>query len=73
MKTYTARELIDEVRRQAEALPLGLNCKIFVGDIEGNHSNARHMEIQSDAGMNAIEILCDPDEVLHLMPRQFKG
>ena len=73
MKTYTARELIDEIRRQADILPSGLNCKIFVGDIEGNHSNARHMRIQSNARMNAIEILCDSDEVLNMMPEQFKG
>ena len=63
MKTYTARKLIVEIRRQADILPSGLNCKILVGVIEGNHSNARHMGIQSNARMNAIEIPSDSDEV----------
>lgn len=69
MKEYTARELIDEIRHRAETLPSGLKCKVVVGDVESNHSDACHLEIQSDAETDAIKILCDPDEVVHLIPR----
>lgn len=32
MKEYTARGQIDEIRRQAETLPSGLDC-VVVGDV----------------------------------------
>lgn len=73
MKEYTARELMEEIRRRAETLPSGLECKIVIGDVEINHSDARHLEIQSDVEMDVIKILCDPDEVVHLIPRSVVG
>lgn len=63
MKEYTARELIAEICRKAKSLPQGLDCKILVGDIENNHSEASHLQIESDLTTGAVVVFCDPDEV----------
>lgn len=63
MKEYTARELIADIRRKAKSLPQGLDCKILVGDIENNHSEASHLQIESDMAKGAVVVYCDPDEV----------
>ncbi|MBE6396462.1 MAG: hypothetical protein E7046_05610 [Lentisphaerae bacterium] len=73
MKEHTARELMEEILHQAESLPSGLECKVVIGDVVSNHSDARNFEIQSDAEMDAIRILCDPDEVVHLITSSMVG
>ena len=73
MKEYAARELMEEIRYRSETLPPGLECKVVVGDVESNHSDAHNLEIQSDAEMDAIKTLCDPGEVVHLILRAVVG
>lgn len=63
MREYTVRELIAEIQRHAKAMPSGMDCKVLVGDIENNHADAHLLQIQSDLELDAVEILCDPDEV----------
>ena len=63
MREYTAKELIAEIRRQAKSLTLGLDSKVYIGDIEGNHAGSRFFIIEGNADGSEVGILCDPDEV----------